>query len=154
MERSSLYIDNHLFFAEVECQLRQGKQVRIRVRGNSMLPFLHDEDEALLALPQTAELRKGKIVVAHTDMGIVLHRIIRVEGEKITLLGDGNVARYEHTTPEQVIAVVKHYYHNGHTCNPDSWRMRVEAFGWYLIRPYRGYVLEALRRINRIRNKR
>ena len=48
---TSIYIPNELFFAEVQAQIKEGKKVKIRVRGHSMLPFLRNNDEALLVAP-------------------------------------------------------------------------------------------------------
>lgn len=100
MLSNSVYIPNELFFAEVQAQIRQGKKVKIRVRGNSMLPFIRNNDEALLIPPTPEKIRKGTPVVAQTDeLGIVLHRIHRIDGNRITLLGDGNINQFEHTSP-------------------------------------------------------
>lgn len=139
---SSVYIPNELFFAEVKAQIEQGKKVRIRVRGNSMLPFLRNNDEALLIPPTQEHIRKGTPVVAATDeLGIVLHRIVKVEGERITLLGDGNIRQYEHTSPERIIAVVSHFYRGTHTLRTDSRMMRTAAWLWMHAHPWRRKVL-------------
>ena len=99
MLSNSINIPNQLFFAEVQAQIRQGKKVKIRVRGNSMLPFIRNNDETLLIPPTPEKIRIGTPVVAQTDeLGIVLHRIHRIEGSRITLLGDGNVNQFEHTS--------------------------------------------------------
>ncbi len=151
MSISSIYIPNELFFAEVEQQLNNGKKVRIRIRGNSMLPFMRNGDEALLDTPDRKNLRRGMMVVAHTDdQRIVLHRIIRMEGEKITLMGDGNINQYEHTSPQQIIAVVKRFYHGKHEWNPDALWMRVAARIWFALHPHRIYILAAARKIKRL----
>ena len=41
-------ISNEDYFAEVQRNLREGKEVRIRIKGNSMLPFIKDGDTVLL----------------------------------------------------------------------------------------------------------
>ena len=150
MLSNSVFIPNELFFAEVQAQIHQGKKVKIRVRGNSMLPFIRNNDEALLIPPTPDKIRKGTPVVAQTDeLGIVLHRIHRIEGSRITLLGDGNVNQFEHTSPERIIAVVSHYYRGKHTLRTDSLGMRIVGRLWMAAHPWRRKVLTLAWRIKR-----
>lgn len=144
-EPTSIFIPNKIFFAEVQSQIRQGKKVKIRVRGNSMLPFIRNNDEALLVPPAPEKIRRGIPVVAMTDeLGIVLHRIYRIEGNRITLLGDGNVNQFEHTSPERIIARVSHYYRGKHTFRTDSLGMRIAGHLWMAAHPWRRKVLNAI----------
>ena len=148
---TSIYIPNELFFAEVQAQIRQGKKVKIRVRGNSMLPFIRNNDEALLIPPTPEKIKKGTPIVAVTDeLGIVLHRIYRIDGNRITLLGDGNIHQFEHTSPERVIATVSHYYRGKHTLRTDSWAMRMAGRLWMAAHPWRRKVLTAVWKLKRL----
>ncbi|MBE6272574.1 MAG: hypothetical protein E7097_01615 [Bacteroides sp.] len=150
MLSNSVYIPNELFFAEVQAQIRQGKKVKIRVRGNSMLPFIRNNDEALLIPPTPEKIRKGTPVVAQTDeLGIVLHRIHRIDGNRITLLGDGNINQFEHTSPERVIAVVSHYYRGKQTLRTDSLGMRIVGRLWMAAHPWRRKVLTLAWKVKR-----
>ena len=116
MLSNSAYIPNELYFAEVQSHLQQGKKVKIKIRGNSMLPFIRNNDEALLISPTPEKVKKGTPVLARTsELGIVLHRIYNIEGNHITLLGDGNINQFEHTSPERIIATVSHYYRGKYT---------------------------------------
>ena len=154
MLSNSIYIPNQLFFAEVQAQIRQGKKVKIRVRGNSMLPFIRNNDEALLIPPTPEHLQKGTPVVALTDeLGIVLHRIYHIEGNRITLLGDGNVNQFEHTSPDRIIATVSHYYRGKHTIKLDSWYMYLISRLWMAAHPWRRKVLTLAWRIKGVLTK-
>lgn len=151
MLSNSVFIPNELFFAEVQAQIRQGKKVKIRVRGNSMLPFIRNNDEALLIPPTPEKIRKGTPVVAQTDeLGIVLHRIHRIEGSRITLLGDGNVNQFEHTSPERIIAVVSHYYRGKHCFRTDSLGMKLVGRLWMAAHPWRRKVLMAAWKLKKL----
>lgn len=151
MLSNSVYIPNELFFAEVQAQIRQRKKVRIRVRGNSMLPFIRNNDEALLIPPAPEHIKKGTPVVAQTDeLGIVLHRIYRIEGNRITLLGDGNVNQFEHTSPDRVIAVVSHFYRGKHTLRTDSLGMKLVGRLWMAAHPWRRKVLTAVWKLKKL----
>ena len=147
-EPTSIHIPNNIFFAEVQAQIQQGKKVKIRVRGNSMMPFIRNNDEALLIPPTPEHIKKGTPVVALTnEMGIVLHRIYHIEGNRITLLGDGNVNQFEHTSPDRIIATVSHYYRGKHTIKINSWYMYLIGRLWMAAHPWRRKVLTLAWRI-------
>ncbi len=95
-----LYIDNEVFFAEIVQQIRAGKRVVMTARGNSMRPFITDLKDKLILSPFVKEdLQIGQSVLARcTDGRIVLHRIVKREGDVLTLCGDGNWNQWETTT--------------------------------------------------------
>lgn len=151
MEQKEIFVRNDLFFAGVQEVLRQGKSVRIRVRGNSMLPFLRHNDDALLALPEEKRIRRGTVVVAQTDeSGIVLHRIRRIDRNGcITLLGDGNTHIFEHTDRSRIIAIVTRYYRGKHSFSPESPLMRLVGLLWCDMHPWRRHLLNVLWKIKK-----
>jgi hypothetical protein len=113
-----------------------------------MLPFIRNNDEALLIPPTPEHIQKGTPVVAKTDeLGIVLHRIYHIEGNRITLLGDGNVNQFEHTSPDRIIATVSHYYRGKHTIKINSWYMYLIGRLWMAAHPWRRKVLVVASRI-------
>ena len=61
-------INNTLFFAEVAEQLALGHAVRMRARGNSMLPFIRDgRDVLVLGKPGEDSFRRGRLVLARLE---------------------------------------------------------------------------------------
>ena len=148
MLSESIYIPNELFFAEVQTQIQQGKKVRIRVRGGSMFPFLRNGDEVLLQSPDSKDIRRGAVVVAFTDeIPVVLHRIAKVDGTSITLLGDGNTRQWEHSSTERVIAKVTHCYRGKKTWRIDTRFARLFGSLWLAMHPWRKFVLLAAWRL-------
>ena len=94
-------VSNELFFSGVEQLLAEGKSVRIKAKGRSMEPFIRDgRDEIVLAAGIQA--RKGCIILAKTGEGIVLHRVINIEGNAVTLMGDGNLYKTESCLREDI----------------------------------------------------
>lgn len=150
-QKKEVFVRNDLFFAGVQEILRQGKSVRIRVRGSSMLPFLRHNDDVLLAPPDGKHIRKGTVVVAQTDeSGIVLHRIRQItKSGRITLLGDGNTNQFEHTDYSRIIAVVTRYYRGRHSFSPESPLMRLIGLLWCYMHPWRSYLLRVLWKIKK-----
>lgn len=152
MEQKEVFVRNDVFFAGVQEMLRQGKSVRIRVRGSSMLPFLRHNDDALLAPPEGKRIRRGTVVVAQTDeSGIVLHRIRRIDRDRrITLLGDGNTRIFEHTDRSRIIAVVTRYYRGRHSFSPENPLMRFVGLLWCEMHPWRRHLLNVIWKLKKL----
>lgn len=100
-------IPNNLFFEQIAQEIESGKTVRIRAKGNSMLPFIRDAKDDIILKSSGNSLKKGMIVLAkvHTQ-NYVIHRIKKAEANKLFLRGDGNLTSEETCTPENVIAKV------------------------------------------------
>lgn len=128
--------------------VREGVSVTLPVYGNSMLPFIIGGKESVIL--QKPELPKvGDVVLAWADgYRYVVHRIIRINGDRVTLLGDGNLGGTEHCRVDDVKARVTHVvdakgrqhdlYH--------TWRRRA-AKVWFWLRPIRRYLLAIYRRV-------
>ena len=82
---------NAVLLPEIIKLINEGHTVTLRLKGYSMRPFLEDgRDKALLTLPKNPHV--GDPVLAEISPGrYVLHRIVKIEGEQVTLLGDGNL---------------------------------------------------------------
>lgn len=128
---------NRVAFAQARDLLLEGLSVRIRVCGQSMLPFFRSGSEILLRPVREEDFRPGSVVLGETDQGhFVVHRIYRVEGDRITLLGDGNTAGTETMPRRRIYGTV------------DCGRLhRLLARLWQRIRPFRRYPLALMRRI-------
>ncbi len=67
----------------------------VKVSGDSMLPILSDGDYLLTKKPRS--LRPGFIyVIAHIDLGLIVKRLEKVDGNFCTFKGD-NPASLPHT---------------------------------------------------------
>lgn len=95
---------NHVLLPQVEQLLRQGRSVRLRTRGISMLPFIIGSVDSVLLRPATAHPRRGQIVLARTLAGhYVLHRVLHTHADgSVTLRGDGNLSACEHCRADAV----------------------------------------------------
>ena len=128
--------------------VREGVSVTLPVNGNSMLPFIIGGRESVI-LKRAGLVDVGDVVLAWVDgCRYVVHRIIRIDGEHITLMGDGNIVGTEHCTVGDIKAIVTHVVDaNGkiHDIN-NKWRRRA-AKVWFWIRPIRRYILAIYRRL-------
>lgn len=122
--------------------IREGHTATIRLTGYSMRPFLeHKRDKALLG--QVTRLEVGMPVLALLPNGhYVLHRIIAIHGDQVTLMGDGNLTT-EHCSTTDVKAQALGFYRKGrHTLDPVTGRKwRIYSAVWMHLRPIRRYLL-------------
>lgn len=139
---------NAVLLPEVVRMLGEGHSVTLRLRGFSMRPFLeNNRDKALLK--KAGEVKVGDAVLAEIEKGkYVLHRIVKIEGEDITLLGDGNL-RTEHCKTGDIRASVEGFYRKGKEKldRTDGKKWRAYSFIWMKLRPLRRYLLAFYRRI-------
>ncbi len=143
-----LTLENDRLFPFIVSLLNEGHTVTLRLKGNSMRPFLENErDDALLR--RATEVVEGEPVLAEIAPGhFVLHRVVKVEGDEVTLLGDGNLS-VEHCHRADVRAQVIGFYRKGSkTLTPiTSRKWRYYSFVWTHLRPIRRYLLAIYRRI-------
>jgi hypothetical protein len=112
-----------------------------------MLPFIiGDKDSVVLRKVDT--LRLGDVVLAELPgEHYVLHRIIRIEGEDITLMGDGNIRGTESCKVDNIIAKAMTILHNDKQIDCNGRSQRFKAKVWHSLLPIRRYLLAIYRRI-------
>ena len=145
---SEIQFANADFLPEVVKMLNQGHTVTLRLRGFSMRPFLeNDRDKALLVKPSAVKV--GDPVLAEVSQGhYVLHRIDQLEGEDVTLRGDGNLG-VEHCKREDIVGGSIGFYRKGRMRmdRTDGWKWRLYSFFWVRLLPVRRYLLGIYRRL-------
>ena len=127
---------------------REGVNVTLPVKGQSMLPFIIGGKESVI-LHRPGLIDVGDVVLAWVDGNrYVVHRIINIDGDRVTLMGDGNVKGTEHCLFKDVKARVTHVVDakDKTHCLYNRWRM-LGAKVWYWLRPIRRYLLAIYRRL-------
>ena len=143
-------IANETLLPQVCRLLAQGRHIRLRAKGSSMQPFIDGERDTLILAPPHARLRRGDVVLASTDRdGYVVHRIIRLQGDRVVLMGDGNLARCESCSRNGIRGHATHRIRCGKSRSLSSPDARAAAFLWWLLLPVRRYLLWAWRRTRR-----
>lgn len=127
------------------------ESVTLPVNGHSMLPFVVGWRDCVI-LQKPRQPKVGDVVVAWVEgRRYVLHRIIRIEGDRITLMGDGNLKETEHCRLEDVKALATHVVDvMGRTHDLYSKEQRWAAKVWWYVRPVRRYLLAIYRRTHHI----
>lgn len=121
----AMQISNEIFFAEVERLLGEGDEVTITIRGNSMQPMLRDgRDRVVLRRYEGEPIGVGDVMLFRHSRRHVLHRVVRIEGERIIFAGDGNYRLYEQAHREDVVAHMVAYIRDGRRreCSDVPWQ--------------------------------
>lgn len=142
---------NDVFLPLAVSYLDTKESVKIPLKGFSMRPFLEsDRDIAVLVKPHAPVLYEPVLVEAdienplthQTEKRWILHRIIEINGDNITLLGDGNLSP-EHCKTADIRASIKGFYRKGRSemdlISGRKWK--VYSFFWVRLRPIRRYLL-------------
>ena len=128
--------------------VEEGVCVTLPVDGNSMLPFIIGGRESVI-LQKPIQPKVGDIVLAWADgHHYVVHRIVAVEGDAVTLMGDGNLVGKEHCAIGDIKAWVAYVVDSNEKSHDlyCPWR-RVAVKVWWHLRPIRRYLLAIYRRI-------
>lgn len=146
-------IPNVLFFEAVENLLKRNVNVAFRVKGGSMRPFLWEGDTVRVTSVLPEKLKKWDIVLAYTDFGILLHRVVRIREDKIILAGDAN-RRLEYTDRKKIIGMVDAAWRGERALNINDYPKLLLVRFWYGLRPFRGHLLGMYERYRKIRRNR
>ena len=128
--------------------VREGVNVTLPVNGYSMLPFIIGGKESVI-LHRPGLIAVGDVVLAWVDGNrYVVHRIINIDGDRVTLMGDGNVRGTEHCLLKDIKARVTHVVDAKDKKRDlySRWRVRAAKL-WYWLRPIRRYLLAIYRRL-------
>ena len=140
-------ISDHEIIQNAISLVREGLRVTFPVKGNSMLPFIIGGKESV-DLVKPADLQVGHVVLAWVEgCRYVVHRVIRIDGEQVTLMGDGNIVGVEHCTLSDVAALAVNVvsrqgkHHNLYA----PWRVKASRL-WFRLLPIRRWILAVYRR--------
>ncbi len=138
---NTIQLPNDILFSSAKAFLDEGREVVVRAKGNSMLPFIRSERDSVV-LRKSDSLEVGDIVLAHIQDKYVMHRIIRREGDHFTMMGDGNIRGTEDFCREDVLGkVIWIVKENGRKVAPGK------AGIWKALLPVRRWLLAIYRRI-------
>ncbi|MBQ5982623.1 MAG: S24/S26 family peptidase [Prevotella sp.] len=148
LEITEVQFQNAVILPEIVKMMEEGHTVTLRLRGFSMRPFLEDNrDKALMT--KAVSPRVGDAVLAEVaPKFFVLHRIIKIDGDDVTLRGDGNLG-VEKCKLKDVKGFVIGFYRKGRTKidKTNGLKWRVYSYFWTRLFPIRRYLLAFYRRI-------
>lgn len=121
--------------------LKDGKVIALVPQGISMLPFIKGGVDQVYLLKKD-RVAVGDIVLVEYHGKHILHRVYAVDGEKITLMGDGNLEGTEQVAADEVLGTVVDIVHDGRHLKPKK------AWLWRHLLPIRRYLLKIHRKLS------
>lgn len=127
-----------------------GESFVLYVTGYSMLPLLgYGRDHIIVRRTDNEEPILGRIAMFRTpDRHIIVHRVVRIEGDVVILQGDGNPYAQERCKRSEIVGVVDAVVRQNKrvvSCTTPQWRRRERI---WLCQPaiVRRYALAIIRR--------
>lgn len=138
-----MVVPNAILLAEADDLLSRGIEVVLMTKGNSMLPFIRGEKDSV-NLKRFSSVKVGDIVLARiAPQRYVLHRIFSIDGDAVTLMGDGNLVGTESCRLGDILGTVTEII------RPGGSRKRVTNGAlWRKLLPVRRYLLWIYRKIS------
>ena len=141
-------VSNDILIPELVRLVEGGSQVTFVPKGSSMVPFIRGErDCVVLARPDEVDVLD--IVLARINATYVIHRIISMDGEAVTLMGDGNISGVEYCRRSDILAKVIVIVRGDRRIECTGWGHRAKARAWMSLLPLRRYILAIYRRLTR-----
>lgn len=134
---------------QVSQDLAAGFRVTIQASGWSMLPLLWDRRDKLVLAPLVEDsISLGRIVlVCIPPERYIVHRIVTIEGDRLTLRGDGNPYQREECERADVLGELVAIERAGKSyTRADKLWQRIECF-WPSIPLVRRMLLAAYKRL-------
>lgn len=132
---------NDILLAQAGNFLQEGREVILKAKGDSMLPFIRSGRDSV-ALRRCDEPQVGDIVLVKLSDRYVMHRVIAKDGQTYTMMGDGNIRGTESFRQEDVLGKVTRIIRpDGREIIPGNGRI------WRMLLPIRRWLLAFYRRI-------
>lgn len=119
---------NHIEFA-IEL-LKKGRTVNVIGRGNSMRPYLVHERDKIVFKPVDS-VKAGDVVLAKFPNKYIIHRVVKVDGENVTMMGDG-CTTCEKCTLNDIFGKAEGFIRKGRETmdRADSFGYKLYAWTW------------------------
>ena len=96
---------------DLKTKIQKDGFIQVEVMGKSMEPLLKQKrDKIIIENINGKTINKLDIVLYQKENSYTLHRVIKIDDNKLYLRGDNNLAS-ETILKEDVIGILKSYYH-------------------------------------------
>ena len=130
----------------------EGREVSMRIAGNSMLPFLVHERDYIWFKKPDRELKRGDMVFYQRKNGqFIMHRIWKVNAGKYYMVGDAQREIEGPIERNQVFAIVTKVKRKGKDVEPGDFWWEFFEHIWIRIVPFRYWIRRGYGIIGRIK---
>jgi len=134
-------VANEVLLEDAAALMQEGREVTIRPLGSSMLPFIRGGRDSVRLKKMPSVAVGDMLLVRLEGPRYVLHRLIQKDGERLTLMGDGNLTGTESCTEADVLGTVTAIERGRRVVVPGNGRW------WRVLKPFRRYILGIYRRL-------
>jgi hypothetical protein len=134
-------VANEILLEDAAALMEEGREVTLRPLGFSMLPFIRGGKDSVRLKKMPAVAVGDMLLVRLPGPRYVLHRLIGKEGDRLTLMGDGNLGQMEICGKVDVIGTVVAIVRGNKTIKPSKGTV------WKYLLPFRRVLLGIYRRI-------
>ena len=132
-------------------QLALGESVKFSPRGISMLPMLRQGVDSIVLSTLPPRLKKYDIPLYQRENGsYVLHRIVSVQGDSYTLIGDNQFVYEKGISHSQCIGVVTAFYRGDKMYSVNDLSYRIYCVLWCGSRKLRHFCVRAVNKLKRV----
>lgn len=120
--------------------LHDNKDVEIKVKGNSMIPFFkHNKTD--VRIRKVKVYKKYDVVLASLNNKVILHRIIKINNSEAILMGDGLLTK-EIVPLNNIYGKVISFKTNNKIIKNYNLKVKI----WVLLRPIRRILLKFIKK--------
>ena len=134
-------VANEILLEDAAALMEEGREVTLRPLGSSMLPFIRGGKDSVRLKKMPGVAVGDMLLVRLPGPRYVLHRLIGKEGDRLTLMGDGNLAGVERCTVADVLGTVTAIERGSRVVKPGN------GLWWRRLKPLRRYILGIYRRL-------
>ena len=139
-------VDTTEYLSVLKELVEEGREVRLKIAGESMVPFLREHRDEVFFRKPTEVLKKGDIVFYQREGGqFVMHRIQRVRPEGYYLVGDNQTVIEGPVAREQIFGLVTRVIRDGKKMEPGDFWWDFFEHVWIRIIPLRRFVMRVYR---------
>lgn len=134
-------VANEVLLEDAAALMNEGREVTLKPLGCSMLPFIRGGRDSV-RMKKMPDVAVGDMLLVRLEgPRYVLHRLIAMDGDRLTLMGDGNLAGTETCTKADVLGTVVAIERGSRVVKPGN------GLWWRRLKPFRRYILAIYRRI-------
>lgn len=149
-------VENDLYLPVLRELIAEGRDVRLNVRGYSMMPFLKDGRDSVMISKINSKLKKGDIVIFQRKTGeFIMHRICRADeaGRQYYLVGDAQEIVEGPIEEKQIFGIITSAYRRKKWVKPGDMCWWFYEKVWGAMRPFRAKLLLGLLKARRLVKK-
>lgn len=137
-----MVVHNDEFFSQVLARLDEGLTATIPVKGYSMLPFIRGGKDLVVLEKAAGEIKKDDIVLFRLGGRYIMHRVLKADGGKFDIQGDGVYLGHEYPVREQILAKATAIIRAGKTpVDPYGKKQLRRVHAWQKLGHLRRYIL-------------